>query len=187
MKLKGIVLAGGKSSRFGEDKALARWEGATLLGRAVDLLSALDLDPEVIVSPDKKYSFLTCPTHHDIVPEKGPLGGLYTAFSIFPESALLVLTCDMPLLTQNILQELVRVYHESACPVVFGSSQIQQPFPGIYLSAFKPLVQECLDSNQPSLKHFLSLIPNLNFLPEPENKKIFLNVNTQEELKAAEI
>lgn len=187
MKLKGIVLAGGKSSRFGEDKALAKWGGTTLLERALGLLSALDLDPEVIVSPDKKYSLLTCPTHNDIIPEKGPLGGLYTAFSLFPESALLVLTCDMPFLTQDVLRELVREHQKSGCPVVFDTPQGRQPFPGIYLSAFKTQAQECLHSERPSIKHFLSRIPQLKVLPAPSDTKIFVNVNTREDLKGSEI
>ncbi len=187
MKLKGIVLAGGKSSRFGEDKSLAQWKGATLLERAVDLLNALDLDPEVIVSSDKQYSFLTCPTHNDIVPEKGPLGGLVTAFSLFPESALLVLTCDMPFLTQGVLRELVQAHQRSDCPVVFEADGVRQPFPGIYLSAFKTQAQECLVSTRPSVKHFLSLIPTLEILPAPADLKVFLNVNTPEDLKGAEI
>jgi len=182
MKLKGIVLAGGKSSRFGEDKALARWNGKTLMERAVELLDSLRLDPVVIANSTRDYSFLTCPIANDLIPEKGPLGGLYTACSLFPEMSLLVLTCDMPLLTQNILNKLIQNQQPSDQAVVFNCKGALQPFPGIYPGTLKEVIRDILSSEELSMKSFLSRI-RIRF-PHPEISELpaFENVNRKEDL-----
>lgn len=182
MKLKGIVLAGGKSSRFGEDKALAKWNGKTLLERAVDLLDSLSLDPLVIANSGRDYSFLSCSVINDLIPERGPLGGLYTACSLFPEMSLVVLTCDMPLLTQDILKKLIQNQQPADQAVVFNCNQMLQPFPGIYQGSLKEVIHDALSSEELSMKLFLSRIRIQSVSPENSDLTAFENINRQEDL-----
>jgi len=182
MIFKGIVLAGGKSSRFGKDKALAQCEGKTLLGRAVDLLDVLRLDPVVITSGQKDYSFLSCPVEKDMIPSKGPLGGLYTACSFFQKTHLLVLTCDMPLLTEEVLKQLMQNCRNSDQAAVCNIDHVLQPFPGIYKADLKRAIHDCLVSDKLSMKLFLSRIPNKRVVPGIFDLKAFRNVNCQEDL-----
>lgn len=182
MNLKGIVLAGGKSSRFGEDKALAKWRGRTLLEIAVTILDELRLNPAVIANPERNYSFLSCPVINDLIPEKGPLGGLYTACSFFPGMFLLVLTCDMPLLSETVLKQLMRSHRNSDQATVFSLNQTLQPFPGIYSANLKATIHDYLTSDQLSMKLFLSGILNKRALPEFPGSKVFQNLNWQEDL-----
>lgn len=179
MNFKGIVLAGGKSSRFGEDKALAKWQGKTLLEIAVNLLGELCLDPAVIANPSRNYSFLPCAVVDDLIPEKGPLGGLYTACSIFPDTRLLILTCDMPFLTEKILRELMEEHQSFDEVTVFGSAQ---PFPGIYSAHLKSAVQDYLESGCLSMKLFLSNIRDKRVLRAELDSQVFKNVNHREDL-----
>ncbi len=182
MKLKGIVLAGGKSSRFGEDKALAEWGGQTLLARAVGLLSGLELDPVVISNSRRDYSFLTCPVVNDLIPDKGPLGGLYTACALFPELTFLVLTCDMPLLNQNILKRLISNHRDSYQSTVMRGGEKIQPFPGIYRADLKAVIQAHLLSDQLSMGLFLTNISNQSFGAEVFEMACLRNVNVQRDL-----
>ena len=182
MQLKGIVLAGGKSSRFGADKALAQWNGKTLLERSVELLDSLQLNPVVIANPDRDYSFLSCAVTNDLVPEKGPLGGLYTACSLFPEMFLLVLTCDMPLLTQNILKKLLQNQQPTDQSVVFDCNGVLQPFPGIYSGSLKGVIHNVLLSEELSMKAFMSRIRVQSVHPEISELPAFENVNRKEDL-----
>ncbi len=182
MKLKGVVLAGGESSRFGEDKALAVWNGKTLIARAVDLLSELQLDPVVIANPKRDYSFLECPVVNDLISEKGPLGGLYTACSLFPELTLLVLTCDMPLLNQNILNRLMSQHQDSYQSTVMSVNQKTQPFPGIYKADLKTLIHAQLLSDQLSMGLFLTNILNRHVIAEVFDAACFQNINHQRDL-----
>ncbi len=182
MKLKGIVLAGGKSSRFGEDKALAMWNGKTLLARAVDLLWSLHLDPVVIANPKRDYSLLPCPVFNDAIPEKGPLGGLYTAYSLFPQNTLLVLTCDMPYLEETVLKRLIESDTAIAQATIFSIEEQMQPFPGIYKHELKALLLECLESNELSMKSFLSRVICKQTVFSRSDSEFFKNVNSPEDL-----
>lgn len=180
-QIKGVVLAGGKSSRFGEDKALALWDGKTLLERVVNLLGDLQLDPVVIANLNRDYSFLSCPVFNDEIPEKGPLGGLYTAGSLFPEVTLLVLTCDMPFLTAPALKQLIKSHTASAEATVFSIEGKTQPFPGIYEPALKMLILNRLESGELSMRSFLSCIFQRKVI-DARDLKVFQNVNCPEDL-----
>jgi molybdopterin-guanine dinucleotide biosynthesis protein A len=183
VRFQGIVLAGGKSSRFGEDKALALVDGIPIIQRALSLLIELHFDPCVITSDQRDYSFLSCPVEKDLIPLKGPLGGLYTACSLFPETSLLILTCDMPLLTGEVLKQLMRSHRNSDQVTVFSLNQKLQPFPGIYEADLKTIIYNCLVSDKLSMKLFLSHILNKRVVPESSGPKAFQNVNRQEDLE----
>ena len=76
--MKAIVLAGGKSSRMGENKALLTFEGEPLLARIGNCLE--DLGHEVYIAGKKaEYDVFPYPQIADIYPNKGPLGGIYSA------------------------------------------------------------------------------------------------------------
>src|SRR3989338_5858790 len=109
-RFQGIVLAGGKSSRFGEDKALALLDGVTFLETAVRRLQEIGLRVTVITNRTRDYSglHLGCDIQTDIIEEKGPLGGLYTACRLFPGHAVLVVVCDMPSMSVSLLERLIR-------------------------------------------------------------------------------
>ena len=95
----GVVLAGGKSSRMGRDKALVQVEGITLLDRAIEQLRPHAKEVLVIGDP-ARYT----PIHAHVVPDdepgNGPLGGLVTALAHARYVRVLVLACDMPNITE---------------------------------------------------------------------------------------
>jgi len=92
----GVVLAGGASRRMGQDKALLVWQGRTFLSRAVDCLSSL-CDEIIVVGPERDVPRPPCARFvADILPDSGPLGGLYTGMREARNSVVLVLACDLP-------------------------------------------------------------------------------------------
>lgn len=184
-RIKGIVLAGGKSSRFGQDKALVRLDGVSLLERAVELLRGLDLEPVVITNAWRDYSFLTCPVKTDIIPAKGPLGGLFTAAQIFVDSALLVLSCDMPGLTSPLLEVLLSQHEKRSGATLFcvpGHLTIQ-PFPGVYESWLSLRVERRLIQDQLSMQDFLAAVPEKKLIPSEFGAQVFCNVNERQDLE----
>ena len=101
MPVAGIVLAGGLSSRMGQDKALLRWRGRSLLEHSCALLHALGAQP-VRVSGDYP-GFDSVP---DSVPRCGPLGGLHSVVATLDDGPAWVLPVDMPLLDMTLLRHL---------------------------------------------------------------------------------
>ncbi len=101
----GVVLAGGRSSRMGRDKALIERDGMTHLDRAIELLRPHVREILVIGDP-AKYS----PEHGTVIPDdvpgKGPLGGLTTALRHARYVRLLVVACDLPNINDRLLVNL---------------------------------------------------------------------------------
>ncbi|WDM69412.1 molybdenum cofactor guanylyltransferase [Xanthomonas cucurbitae] len=99
----GLVLAGGRSSRMGRDKALLPWRGRPLLAHMQALLHSAGAQ-EVLVSGDR-------PGHPGIVdtqPDLGPLGGLASVIAQLSDATtLVVVPVDMPLLSMPLLERLL--------------------------------------------------------------------------------
>lgn len=184
MKLKGIVLAGGKSSRFGEDKALALVDGSFMIQRAVNLLTELHLDPCVITNASRDYSFLNCKIERDLVSEKGPLGGIYTAFCKFEGVPLVILTCDMPIVSREALHTLKEEHASERKATLFqGEGGNPEPFPGIYEPCLKLLARDCVRTNILSMQQFIQKIPEKKFLSLFPDQDIFVNVNSKRDFQ----
>ena len=94
----GVVLAGGRSSRMGRDKARLAWRDQSLLAHACATLQAAGTC-EVVVSGDyPEYAGIP-----DALPALGPLGGLASVVDALPDGVLLLVPVDMPLLTPELL------------------------------------------------------------------------------------
>ena len=179
--VRGLVLAGGRSSRFGSDKALALYEGVSFLERAVSLLKALDLKPIVVTRRGVTYSFIKCVGVQDKLPDLGPLGGLYTAMTVFKNTTFLVLSCDMPALTPQVLSELL-TKHEPCCPITAYSTQDRgvQPFPAVYEPSLLGIIREKLKKNSLSMLGLFEEVPNKKIISWAGDSALFCNVNEKE-------
>ncbi len=104
--MAGFVLAGGKSSRMGRDKALLEIDGESLIARATRLVRAVLSEPVVIVSTPG-YEALGLKIVADDFPGYGPLGGIATALHISTKPWNLVIACDLPYLTKPWLEYLI--------------------------------------------------------------------------------
>lgn len=176
--LRGIILAGGRSRRFGTDKALAPVQGVGMLERAIGLLREFDPEPVIITRPDAGYSFPACRIEKDLISDRGPLGGLYTACCLFKEMNLLVLTCDMPKLKLGPLRKLVKAIRRDSEAVIFKSiSGLSEPFPGIYSARLSKKIEIFLRANRRSMVDFIRSLARTQILDAKEFSSEFLNVN----------
>jgi molybdenum cofactor guanylyltransferase len=124
----GYVLAGGGSTRFGRDKALARFDGVPLLVRIAEMARGVVGEAGVIASPEK-YAEVGGALRfvEDRWPGEGPLGGIVTALQYTAETTPdcewnLILSCDMPFLTKEWLGFLVERSAASEADVVLPHS-----------------------------------------------------------------
>ncbi len=99
-----VILAGGRSTRMGRDKAFLEFRGQPLLARQIAL--ARSLKPvEVVVSgrADADYSGFGCPVLRDPVSDAGPLAGIAAALEAARAPLVLVLAVDLPCLTREVV------------------------------------------------------------------------------------
>lgn len=104
--IAGAVLCGGRSSRFGSDKALAEADGVPVGVRVINAMRAGGVDPVVAVG-GTAGSELAIPTVDDLRPGEGPLGGLATALLYYKTGWVLVAPCDLVLLQPSHVSALI--------------------------------------------------------------------------------
>jgi molybdopterin-guanine dinucleotide biosynthesis protein A len=124
--IKGYVMAGGASSRFGKDKALAELGGETMLARICGLLHKVTGGVNVVAS-SSSYAGVDVRMVRDRWPGEGPLGGIITALeearaSVERATHCLIVSCDMPFLTAEWLQYLCAYATNSAAQIVVPRS-----------------------------------------------------------------
>lgn len=117
----GAILAGGRARRFGgADKAALLVEGRRIVDRHLDLLRRLSTHVFIVGHTPERFASLDVEVVADVVPEAGPLGGLLSALVAAPTAQVLVLACDLPLVTEDLLRHLVEALgaHPEADAVV---------------------------------------------------------------------
>lgn len=184
-EITGVILAGGQSRRFGQDKARVVFgpEKKPILLNIFYLLENLRLSPIVISDRDDRYRDLGISCKTDLIANKGPLGGIYTALQTTEREKILVLTCDMPFIGMGMLRKILKLGRISDHGIVYGTDHELQPFPGIYTKKDLSLIKNLLDSEQLEMKNFLMKKPKLRVIPIQLGTSDFFNMNTQEDYK----
>ena len=183
MRLRGLILAGGRSTRFGSDKALAAHEGKGFLESAVKLLQDFDVEPVIVTRKEADYSsIINVPILIDQIPDRGPLGGIYTAMVAFRETKFLVLTCDMPGVSLEALSQILTEDEPDNALTVFQTPDNRvQPFPGIYSPELFPKINAMILGSDLSMYRLINSILNKKILPWNGEATSFTNINTPEE------
>lgn len=101
-----VILCGGRSRRFGAEKALAELRGATLIARQLAVLDAISADVFLSTNQPERFEHLGRPMVADRHPEMGPLGGIESSLLRARYEVLAVVACDMPFASGELLRYL---------------------------------------------------------------------------------
>lgn len=180
--LYGLILAGGKSTRMGEDKGLIPYYGIEHRLYLAGLL--VPFCDKVFIScnqhpPSKNESAVNYLM--DCVPSKGPISGLLSAFQTHPESAWLVVPCDLPLFSSQHVKQLIGERDLNVLATLFKSPtrDVPEPLIGIWESASFPLIEKQFKEGNYRLRNLLKNDQiRLVTVRDPEG---LTNVNTPEE------
>jgi len=184
--ITGMILAGGKSVRMGQDKAFIEVNGVPIILRVFAVLDRLFRETIIVANEKKPYAELNIPVHSDLVPGQGALGGLYTGLlhSTFPYS--FCVACDMPFLNRAVIEYLLtRIDQYDA--VVPRTSDGMQPLHAVYSKTCLEPIRHLLNLKKAKIMEFypeirLGIVDEKEFLPLDPEKRSFTNVNTPEEL-----
>jgi len=188
MNFSAVILAGGKSSRMGCDKAFAELDGQTLLARQIRLVQAAGA-AEVFISgqPGVNYSGFGCPVLTDKFHDAGPLAGIHSALAAADSSLLLVLAVDLAGMTAECLQQLAAGCSEHTGVVPRINGQLE-PLAGFYPKTSLPLATFLLGQNSFAVGNFAERCEQaalVSFADLPDSAAgFFLNCNSPGELKS---
>ncbi|PNY80925.1 molybdenum cofactor guanylyltransferase [Deinococcus koreensis] len=145
--LTGAITAGGQSRRFGSDKALAVWQGKTLLEHAAASLEGCA--PKLLIAPPGKYELSGWTTIPDTRPGQGPLAGLEAALTHAPDGWVAFAGVDMPGLTPGYWGALAGARTDGAQAVLaLDSDGRAQPLAALYHTDLLGHVTALLDSGE---------------------------------------
>jgi molybdopterin-guanine dinucleotide biosynthesis protein A len=184
-----FVLAGGRSTRMGTDKAFVVLDGRTLLARALDLLRSLTSDVRIVGDSGKFASF--APVVEDLFPGCGPLGGIHAALRSSQTDLNLILAVDVPFVTPAFLQCMLgRAKDSSATVTAPRTSQGWQPLCAIYRRTFASIAEKALRAGHYKIDPLFSEagvqvisdaeLQSAGFAPD-----LFSNLNTPDDVAAA--
>ena len=182
--LSAVILAGGKSSRFGQDKSRMELAGRGVLGYLVDILSQFPFQRLAVITAQGKTESRPkgIVTLADDQEGLGPIGGITTALRHL-SGGILVTACDMPLVSVPLVQWLLGHYDSQADAVIPRHSGGIEPLFGIYEKKFLPLLEEAIRSSRYAL-HFLFEEAKVRFVDVPAQFSVqreFANINTPED------
>jgi len=187
------IQAGGASSRMGEDKALKPFLGRPLIQRVVDGLRPIADELIVTTNRPDDYSFLNIRLFSDIKPDRGALGGLYTAIASATHPQVAVVACDMPFASAKLIEGMSRLMVQHEADVVIAKSEGgYEPLHALYRREMcLPAIESAIDAD---LWKVIAWFPQVKVyvLAEGEIKTLdpdglaFWNVNTPEEFAEAE-
>jgi molybdopterin-guanine dinucleotide biosynthesis protein A len=190
MSVNIAILAGGRSSRMGADKSLVHLGGKPVIEHVLERVRPLGLPIILITNSPEKYAAYQLPMIADLLPEQGSLGGIYTAIASSGADYALCVACDMPFLNTALLR-----YQIARCEgwdvVVPRTKGFPETLHAIYSKACIVPIQNQLSSGQLKVSGFYDQVKTL-FLEEDAVREIdpelrsFVNVNTPDELSAAE-
>jgi molybdopterin-guanine dinucleotide biosynthesis protein A len=188
-----FILAGGKSTRMGTDKAFVLLGGRnsdTLLARALEVARAVTSEVRIVGDPAKFAAF--APVVEDIFRDCGPLGGIHAALRSSATDLNLILAVDVPFVSPALLQFLIERARgsTSATVTLAQAGGGWQPLCAVYRRAFADVAEKALQAGSykidtlfaaPSTKLITAEdLSNAGFSPE-----MFRNLNTPKELAEA--
>jgi molybdopterin-guanine dinucleotide biosynthesis protein A len=188
-----VIQAGGQSRRMGSDKALIPFLGRPLIERVLGRLRGLATEVIITTNAPQNYQYLGLPLVTDLIPNRGALGGLYTALSVAQASLVAVIACDMPFVNPRLLAYQRDLLGDSQWDAAIPrTKEGAEPFHAIYRkSTCLPAVENAIQSDKWRVDTWFGLV-NIRFLTPQElaqydpQRRAFWNVNTPEELQEAE-
>lgn len=178
-EITGIILAGGKSTRMGEDKANTQFKGKSLIQWSIDALQPIC--SEVFICSNKtEHTYPNTKRITDLPHISGPLAGLGAGIKVSNSNINIVVACDTPNVTTALFKEMTQLLDKHQAVVVKDKQGKIHPLIACYRIDIMSQISQVLNSNRQSLMHLLSLIDYISFTPD--NDSIALNVNSKKEL-----
>lgn len=176
-----FILCGGKSSRMESEKGLVLFQEKPFIEHIIQAILPIT-DQIKLITASKEYDYLPYEKIEDIIADRGPLGGIYTALSYSETEFNLILSCDIPLISSELLKELISKHTKEAGITVFASESRIHPLIGIYSKEILPVIKEAIEANELKMMDLLAKIPHQVITIEESENSPLTNINSADEL-----
>jgi molybdopterin-guanine dinucleotide biosynthesis protein A len=185
--INAFVVAGGKSRRFGRDKALFPVEGVPLIERVLSVLGEVFTDIAIIADDCGRFADFDIPCHPDIVKGWGPLGGILTALHHARPRGCFVVACDMPFLSSSLIRGMAQLMDGSdvVIPFLDGNFEALHAF---YSPNCREAVLKAIDRGERRVVSFFDKVRVRRveagwIKPIADPARVFFNINYLDDLE----
>ena len=187
----GVLLAGGKSRRMGEDKRYLVVGEQTLLERGLAVFRSIFQEVLVVIAQDSPPLSIDARVVRDLVPDCGSLGGLYTGLTQATTPYIFVVACDMPFLNQAVIAQFMS-RRATADIVIAKLDGRLHPMHALYSACCLPALEQMIRARQLKIQEIVSqsslrvrYVTETDLLTIDPSGHSFYNVNTMADLEAA--
>jgi molybdopterin-guanine dinucleotide biosynthesis protein A len=188
--ITGLILVGGKSGRYGSNKAMVEVDGVRLIDRAVRVMRALFQEVILLTNTPHEYAYLDLPMLEDLIKGLGPLGGIYTGLEAISHDAGFFVACDMPFLNDTLIRHIAAL-RKGFDAVVPRVDWMIEPLHAVYTKRCLPPIKHLIDSKKYQI---IKIFPSIRtrYMEEEEIRaydpqlRSFFNINKPQDLLKAE-
>jgi len=185
------ILSGGNNRRMLHDKAFLQIGQKTIIEREIEVLSTLFSRIVVVTNAPENHAHLAAELVPDLVPGKGPLGGIYSGLIASKDEYSFVVGCDLPFLNAGLISYMIeaRNGYDAVVPKLSG---FVEPLHAVYSRHCLMPIKRQLNRNQLKIQSFFHEA-KVRYIRESDIKRYdpkgiaFLNVNTEDDLKKARL
>ena len=201
LSVTGVILAGGKSRRMGQNKALLQLGGSPLIAHVIRRMRLVTDELLLITNDHVEYAHLGLPMHSDMIPDAGALGGIYTGLMHASYDAVLCVACDSPFLQPKLLSYLVSILgeYDAVMPYTYQTNSTSpndnqitlQTLCAAYSKRCLPIIEVMLQESELRVHalaeraHIQRVSPEVWQAFDPEGLSFF-NINTPADLEQAD-
>ena len=176
---------------MGRDKAFVKLAGKPLIQHVIERSRNLGQTETILIANQpERYQHLGLPVFSDVCPNKGSLGGIYTALTYAQNPHTLVIACDMPFIKTELLRFMIAQISDDIDIVVPRVGGYPQGLHAIYSQSCRQPIQEQLAANRLKVIRFydrmrVRYLDEADYAPYDVDGRSFVNLNTPEELQQA--
>ncbi len=178
MDITGVVLAGGESSRMGEEKSLMQFRKQQLINFSISALQPYC--SEILISSSKDiHQKFSCRIIADEFQKIGPIAGIHSALKNSKTDYIIILPCDSPMVKPQFVQYLISQIEENDKAIVPQYQENKEPLFSIYHKSILAVVESQISNRDYRLTHLLDQVKAK--VIEVTDRSCFVNINTPED------
>ncbi|HEY3313721.1 MAG TPA: molybdopterin-guanine dinucleotide biosynthesis protein MobB [Bacillota bacterium] len=186
----GVILAGGRSTRLGRNKALLDFGGRPLIAHVAARLRPLVEEVVIVAGEADDYRPYADRVVPDVMPGYGPLGGIYSGLLAARHRTVVFMGCDQPLVPADLLERVGSIVAAGADAAVPFAGGEYEPLVAAYARTCHSAVEEAMAAGRRRVVSFypavrLSVLAEQSVRALGDPKTLFLNINSEEDYRRA--
>lgn len=182
-----IIIAGGKSTRMGFDKAFMKIGKTSCVELIVRRLKKHFNEIIVVTNEQNKFELADVKTTHDKIKNAGPLGGLHAGLKISSSLYNYLIACDMPVISDELIAHMKNMLFLEPDIIACKNNDFIEPFHGVYGKHLTLKIEQEIKTGQCSLFNLMlksktEVISKDTIKKMCKNLNLFTNLNTRQEL-----